>query len=121
MLSVGPIAAYLVTPVSVVVKCLKSFNRWKFVIHAGIDGFSRKIMFAACSGNNQADTVLEHFESAVSQYGLPSNQGGENVAVAWYMLTRPLRGPDRGSVITGPSVHNQRIERIPYICGEKWI
>ena len=42
------------------------------VIHGGIDGVSRLIVYLHCSTNNRASTVLELFEAGVAKYGLPS-------------------------------------------------
>lgn len=90
--------------------------RWRIVIHGAIDGYSRLITYLRASTNNLASTVLLAFTSAIDQFGLPSririDRGGENVRVSEYMLEHPKRGPGRGSVIAGRSVHNQRIERL---------
>jgi hypothetical protein len=88
--------------------------RWGLVIHGGIDGYSRVIVFLSVANNNRAQTVLETFLTGTTVYGLPSrvrsDRGTENVDVANFMLLH--RGADRGSIIQGRSVHNQRIERL---------
>ena len=83
--------------------------RWKIVIHGGIDGYSRKIVYLHASDNNRANTVFQLFQEAIHKHGLPSrvrsDMGGENIDVARAMVT--LRGTGRRSHITGSSVHNQ--------------
>lgn len=84
--------------------------RWRFVIHGGIDGYSRTIVYMRCSDNNRADTVFSSFHAAVCGYGLPScirsDLGGKNVTVWRYMIEQQC------AVITGSSTHNERIERL---------
>ena len=88
--------------------------RWRIVCHGGIDGYSRMVVFLKCSSNNHAHTVYELFISAANRFGLPSRVrsdfGGENYLVARHMIRH--RGQGHGSMLTGSSVHNQRIERL---------
>ena len=87
--------------------------KWRFVIHGGIDGFSRTVVYLHCSNNNRAITHLSLFVSAVQSHGLPekvrSDLGGENVDIWRYMVEQ--HGTN-SAVITGSSTHNERIERL---------
>ena len=86
--------------------------RWSFVIAAGIDGFSRLVTFVKCLNNNRASSLLLCFKEGVEKYGLPlrvrTDKGMENVEIADFMIEK--RGPS--GILTGKSVHNQRIERL---------
>ena len=88
--------------------------RWRFVIHGAIDGFSCTIIYLSCVDNNRALTVLNCFREGVSRYGLPdhvrSDHGGENVGVWRFMIAN--HNLDYACVISGSSVHNERIERL---------
>ena len=55
--------------------------RWRIVIHGGIDGYSRRVVYVRASDNNRASTVFEQFLAATKIYGWPSrvwsDYGGE--------------------------------------------
>ena len=46
--------------------------RWWIVIHGGIDGYSRRIVYIRASNNNRADTVFNLFLDATRICGWPS-------------------------------------------------
>ena len=88
--------------------------RWRFVVHGAVDGFSRLIVHLSCADNNRSHTVMTYFQEAIARFGLPdfvrSDHGGENIAVWQYMIS--MHNMDYSCVLTGSSVHNERIERM---------
>lgn len=99
--------------------CISSFlnvYRWGIVTHGGIDGYSRFIAYLTCGLNNKGSTVLHHFVQACVKFGIPakvrSDHARENILVGLFMnLVNGEGQSNAGCIITGPSVHNQRIER----------
>ncbi|EKD05022.1 hypothetical protein A1Q2_00671 [Trichosporon asahii var. asahii CBS 8904] len=95
-------------------------NPWKIVIHGGVDGFSRRVVFLRASNNNLAMTVESCFMEATRLHGWPSrvrvDYGGENLGVKKRLEevrgTVDSKGRWRGTFIQGPSTRNQRIERL---------
>ena len=94
---------------------LHKLIHWKIIIHGCIDGFSRVITYPVCESNNKASTFLKAFKLAVKSLGFPARVRGdfdtENTDLASFM--RSAQGYE-GAYIQGPSVHNQRIERLHY-------
>ena len=95
---------------------------WGFVVHGGIDGYSR-LVFLKCATNNRTETVMSSFLKSTRRYGIPSrvrsDYGGENIEVGRFMES--TRGRNRGSHIQGSSVHNQRIERLHRDTTRCWL
>ena len=90
-------------------------REYGFVLHAAIDGYSRYLIYLEANLNNRAETVLAAFLRGVEGVGhiplrVRADKGSENREVSLWMIV--ARGENRGSFITGRSVHNQRIERI---------
>ncbi|RMX54520.1 hypothetical protein pdam_00004572, partial [Pocillopora damicornis] len=86
-------------------------GRTGFLIHGGIDGFSRLIVYLHCSNNNRKEPITHLFRSATERYDWPSrvrSDGGENVGV--WQLEEEVRSPNRGSFLAGAPVHNQCIK-----------
>ncbi|KAG9278067.1 hypothetical protein AMEX_G5862 [Astyanax mexicanus] len=88
--------------------------RYNIVLFGAVDGYSRKVMCLRVATNNLASTAFAAFKEATEKHGIPSrvraDQGVENVEIARFMFN--VRGTDRGSFMSGKSVHNQRIERL---------
>ncbi|MGH0174375.1 UNVERIFIED_CONTAM: hypothetical protein FKN15_009921 [Acipenser sinensis] len=96
-------------------------SRRRIVVHGGIDGYSRMVVYPKAIAYNCAATVFQSFFNAAQEYGQPSrvhsDKGRENTDVARFMVS--VMGTDRNSHIAGKSVHNQRIERLwrdVFIC-----
>lgn len=90
-------------------------REYGFVLHGAIDGFSRYLIYVEATLNNRAATVLNAFLRGIETVGniplrVRADKGSENRDVGLWMIVN--RGENRGSFITGRSVHNQRIERI---------
>ena len=83
------------------------------MIHCAIDGYSRLISFLHCSDNNRSETVLELFNKATNEFGMPkhvrTDHGGENVGI-WTAMYNAY-GDESNPMFAGRSVDNQRTER----------
>ncbi|KAA0701590.1 hypothetical protein E1301_Tti023855 [Triplophysa tibetana] len=65
--------------------------RWRIVVHGGIDGYSRKIMYLKANSNNKAASVLDCFLEAVHEHGLP-HRNETATSQEKVFITRELSG-----------------------------
>lgn len=88
--------------------------RWRLVVHGGVDGFSRCVVYLKCANNNSASIAMDAFSEGLVSYGTPtkvrSDHGGENISIWKHMLS--VYNNDPTCVVTGKSTHNERIERM---------
>lgn len=89
-------------------------RRYGWVIHGGIDGYSRFLVWLRAVNHNRASVPRELFRDAVLRWGawrnIRADFGGENIGVK--RLVAKIDAAGQPSVyIAARSVHNQRIER----------
>ena len=71
---------------------LHKLIHWGFVVHGGIDSFSRLVVFLKCAMNNRAETVMFTFIEGTRRNGIPlrvrSDHGGKMMmsADSWSQL-----------------------------------
>ena len=74
----------------------------------------RMTVYLTCNNNNYATTVLQSFIQAINTFsflfGFAVTMEEKILRLQSLMLS--ARGFNRGSVLTGSSVHNQKIERL---------
>lgn len=88
--------------------------RLNLVIHGGIYGYSRLITHMIVTSDNTAISALRVFITGLRNFGVPSRirvDGGSEFNFVRGLMNL-LNGDNRGSALTGSSVHNQRIERL---------
>ena len=72
-----------------------------------------------CSTNTKKETVLKHFEEAITDYGTPfsirTNKERENTLI-WKLVTE-IKDNGRRSFLASSSLHNQRIKQL---CRDLW-
>ena len=85
---------------------------WGFIVSAAMDGATKRLPWVRVTSNNYATTVLEFFEDAMQELGIPqrvrSDKGGENILVLQKMFE--LRPDADCPAIAGKSTRNTRIE-----------
>ena len=91
---------------------------WGIWIHLCIEGYSRKIIYLKVSTDKLASTVGEIFVEACNDLGWASrvrwDKGSENAEAIEEQIK--MKGPGRGSALTGVSTKNCRAEYIwPYV------
>ena len=81
--------------------------RWKIVLHAFIDRFSRYVLGIRANNNNRASTVLNLFEDITEVFGYPKRVRGDHGTENFFVAARmeEVRGLGRGSYIWGRYVH----------------
>ena len=97
--------------------CFLSFlASYRLVIRGCFDGYTREIIYLACTNNNRATTVYDLLSNTIQLHGSPSrvrgDEGVKNVEIARFIFSHPLRGLRRGSYIATKSVHDQSIEKL---------
>lgn len=88
-----------------------SNHRWGLVLRAGVDGFSRTVVYIVCANDNKATTALEGFLGGLQDLEFLNVYRLTTEVKMWrYMLE--VHRENESCVLTGSSTHNERVEHV---------